>query len=394
VVIESLRVRDFRLLWVGNLVSQLGSWLLVVAVPAHVFILTGSVAATGLTLAAQFLPPAVLGPVAGALVDRWDRRTVMIIADLARAAAVTLLLFARGPADLWLVYVALVAESAGTVVFRPAAQAHIPAVVGSASGLSSANAMNAVVDGAVRLIGAPLGGVLLAALGFPALVGLDTATYVLSAACILRSAAVTRTVRPGRTELRGGWAFLRSHRTARTLVLINTVFLAVNACLSALLVPYGLTVLGGSAQTGLLMSALGIGFLLGAPLLKLLVDRIAIAYLLTGTLAVTGTGFAALFTATTLGAALPAAGVIGAAGSMTLGGTQTTLQRVAPRDVLGRTLAALFTGEAIATVAGAVAGPAVAQAISITGTAVAAGAAVLLTAVVAGALLPRIRTPG
>src|SRR5262245_33302118 len=125
-MLEALRIRDFRLLWFARLVSLLGSWLLVVAVPAHVFALTGSVAATGLTLAAQFLPPVMLGPLAGVLADRWDRRRVMVAADAARAAAV-LLLLARGPGGVWLVYLALMAESVGTVVFRPAAQAHTPA---------------------------------------------------------------------------------------------------------------------------------------------------------------------------------------------------------------------------------------------------------------------------
>ncbi|WP_432838333.1 MFS transporter [Dactylosporangium sp. CA-092794] len=85
-----------------------------------------SVAATGLTLAATFLPPVVLGPVAGVIVDRWDRRRVMIGTDVVRAGAVVLLLLVRAPADLWLVYAALVVENVGTVLFRSAAQAHHP----------------------------------------------------------------------------------------------------------------------------------------------------------------------------------------------------------------------------------------------------------------------------
>jgi MFS family permease len=122
-VLEVLRIRDFRLLWSARLVSMLGSWLLVVAIPAYVLELTGSLAATGLTLAAEFLPPLLLGPAAGVLADRWDRRRLMIATDLLRAAAVALLLFARGPGDVWIVYLALVAESAGTVLSRPASSA-------------------------------------------------------------------------------------------------------------------------------------------------------------------------------------------------------------------------------------------------------------------------------
>ena len=62
---QALRVRDFRLLWAGGLVSSLGSWLLVLAVPAHILLVTGSLRDTGLTLAAEYLPQLVLGPSRG-----------------------------------------------------------------------------------------------------------------------------------------------------------------------------------------------------------------------------------------------------------------------------------------------------------------------------------------
>ncbi|MET3423356.1 MFS family permease [Actinoplanes tereljensis] len=457
---EALRVRDFRLLWLARIVSDLGTWLLMIAVPAHVFTLTGSVTATGLTLAVQFAPAALLGPFAGVLVDRWNRRWTLIGADLGRAAVVTVLLLVREPGDLWLLYAVLVAESIGTVVFRPAAQAHTPALVGTASTLSSANALNALADGTVRVVGGPLGGVLLIWIGFDLLIGLDAASYLLSALGILLTAArredqragITQVQRGeggpgasradrspadsraepgggtepsgpehasssqpiGRTEsggqdqtgrarpegrrrfqadLREGLAFLGAQAIARNLLLINTFFLAINACLSALLISYGMTVLGGSAPTGLVMAALGIGFLLGAPFLRILVDRSPPAYLLGGSLAITGIGYAALFTSTGLVTALPAATIIGAAGSITLGAVQTSLQRVTPAGILGRTSSAVFTAEAVATIAGALAGPALTQAVSLTAIAVAAGIAAILIGLLATTLLPHTPLP-
>ena len=128
--VEEAEPVGFRLLWSARFVSLLGSWTLGVAVPAHVFLLTGSLLATGLTPAAEFVPPVLLGPIAGVLVDRGDRRRVMVAADVLRAVAVGLLLLGRDPGDLWPVYLALPAKSVGTVGFRPAAQAHVPAVVG------------------------------------------------------------------------------------------------------------------------------------------------------------------------------------------------------------------------------------------------------------------------
>ncbi|GIE92895.1 MFS transporter [Paractinoplanes rishiriensis] len=377
---------DFWLLWSGRLVSQLGVWLLVVAVPAHVFVLTGSVAATGLTLTAQFVPPLLLGPVAGVCADRWDRRVVMVGAHVGRAGAVALLLLVREPGDIWLVYLALLAESIGTTVFRPAAQAHTPALVGVGKRLTSANALNGLADGMVRLVGAPLGGLLYAAAGLTLVAWLNIGAYLLATVAVgltRRSSGAGR-----RASLRSGLVALRSLPLARTLMLVNGLFLGANAGLSALLVPYGISVLGGSRQTGVVMSALGVGFLLGAPLVRLLVDRVAAGRLLGGALTGTAVGYALLFSAGTLAAAVPAAVVIGVAGSTALGTANTTLQRTAPNEVLGRVSAALLSAEALATLVGAAAGPALAAQLSMTGSAVVAAGITVISGGVALRRLP------
>src|SRR5215469_6252120 len=161
-MLQALRVRDFRLLWGGGLVSSLGSWLLVLAVPAHIFSVTGSLRATGLAFAAQFLPQLLLGPVAGAVADTWDRRRLMIGANLCCAGAVAVMLLGSAPA--W--------------------QARVPEVVGTGHLLASANSLSSASSGVVRLIGGPLGGFLLAACGIRWLIGADTASYLLAAVAV------------------------------------------------------------------------------------------------------------------------------------------------------------------------------------------------------------------
>src|SRR5260370_1566019 len=96
-MLQALRIRDFRLLWGGGLVSSLGSWLLILAIPAHVFLVTGSLRHTRLTLAAGYLPLLALGPVAGVFTDRCDRRPLMIAAHLLRARLVALLPLGLSP---------------------------------------------------------------------------------------------------------------------------------------------------------------------------------------------------------------------------------------------------------------------------------------------------------
>ncbi|MET9227857.1 MFS transporter [Lentzea sp. NPDC003310] len=380
-MLEALRVRDFRLLWTGRTVSLLGSWLLVIAIPAHVYALTGSLLATGLTLVAEHLPPLLLGPVAGVLADRWDRRRVMITADLVRALAVTLMLFATAGHSLWLVYAALVAESAGAVLFRPAAQAHVPAVVGTGTGLSSANALNAAVDGTVRLVAPPLGAAIMTLTSFQTLIWIDVASYLVSAAAIAATTRVAGTSGRARAGLAGGAKALRDLPIARALLPLTAVFLAANASLSALLVPFGIERLGGSEQIGFVVSALGAGFLLGAVLVRRLVDRVRPRHLLAASQLATSAAFFVLFGSTSPAVALPAAVAIGVFGSMTLVTPQTALQRAVPNEVLGRISAVFLTAEALATLVGALAGPVLAQAFSLSAAVV---VACVLTA--AGAL--------
>ena len=408
---QALRVRDFRLLWAGGLVSALGSWLLVVAVPAHILIATGSLRDTGLSLAAEYVPQLVLGPVAGVLADRADRRRLMIAASVCCAAAVALMLLGTTP----VIYAALVAENAGAVLYAPAAQARTPAIVGTGPLLTSASSLNALTGGTVRLIGGPLGGILLAYCGFRVLVAADAVSYLVAAAAAFGTSRTdglsTDGVRAdgdadgvsadgeggeGKgaspvADLVDGARMLMHQPAARALFPVSVIFLAANAALSALLIPFGIERLGGAAHTGFLMSFLGAGFLLGAPLIRALLDRGQARVLLAATLAVTAIGFFLLFTSSSLDVALPAALVIGVAGSMSLAIPQVTLQRVVHGAALGRVTALFLTGEAAATLAGAVAGPFIAQADGLTAVAATASVLTLGAAALARVTIPRPR---
>lgn len=394
-MLRALRIRDFRLLWGARGVSSLGSWLLMIAVPAHVFLLTGSTWATGLTVAAEYLPLVVLGPWAGAAADRWDRRRLMMAMDLLRAIAVLLLLFAHSRDTVWVAYLSLAAESAGTALFNPAAQAHTPAVVGTGTSLSSANSLNAVTDGTVRLVGGPLGALLFAVAGFDVLVVADGATYLASAVAIVmtrprlhppNSTAVN--VRSWAADLTEGFRALYGEPLCRALLPIRTVFLLANASLTAILIPFGLRTLGGSEQLGFVLSALGVGFLLGAPLARLFTDHTQPKYVLSAGLATTALAYLVLFHSSSLDTALAAAVVLGVAGPIELVMPLTLVQRMLPRPVLGRVSAVFLTGEALATLLGALLGSTLAQSTSI-GVASAVAAAVTLATGLACLPLPR-----
>jgi RNA polymerase sigma-70 factor (sigma-E family) len=395
-MIQALRVRDFRLLWTGGLVSALGSWLLVIAIPAHVWQVTGSLRDTGLTLAAQYLPGLVLGPVAGVVADRWDRRRLMTASCLLRAGAVAVMLLGLAPGRFWVLYAALIAENAGSVLYGPAWRARVPAIVGTGPLLSSANSLSAVASGSMQLIGGPLGGVLLTLCGARWLILADTASYLVSAAANLMTSPAGRP-HPGRAasvgqvgrDLREGARVLLAEPAARALLPVTILFLLGNATLSAILIPFGIQRLGGTGHTGVLLCCLGAGVLASGPVLRALLDRAQVRRLLTASLAGDAVACLLLFTSSSLARALPAAVVIGLLGTISQVVPQTAVQRVIPNAALGRVSAAFVTGEAAATLAGSVAGPFLAQVARISGTAVAASLLILGAAALTVLLVPR-----
>ena len=295
-----------------------------------------------------------------------------------------------------MLYVALIAESAGGVLYVPAMQARTPGIVGTGTLLSSANSLYAGTDGAVRLIGGPLGGILLAVCGVRWLICADAVSYLVSAAATAMTSPAGSEPQDRRTassgvarDLAGGVSVLRGQPVVRALLPVTMVYLAANAALSALLIPLGIQRLGGSEHTGFLLSCLGAGFLAAAPVLRSLLDRVQPRTLLTASLTATAVAYLLLFTSSSLATALPAAVAIGLFGSMSLVIPQTAMQRAIPGAVLGRVSAIFLTGEAAATLVGAVTGPLLAQAAQFAGLAAAASLGTLSAAALTFLTVPR-----
>lgn len=390
-----LRVRDFRLLLGGQLLSNTGDWLLLVAAPYFVFRLTGSAMATGLTLTAESVPSIVLGPVAGVFVDRWDRRRTMIATDLLRGAAVLSMLAVHQRGEVWIVLVALTAEAGFSQFYNPARRAIIPNLVGRGAELSAANSLSQLVGGVIRLVGGPLGGVLYVLLGFRFVIALDVAGYVASAVltALVRYRGEPETT-PGSTaasgsaspplpgsaeaeqpvavrsrflpELRVGLDHVRRTADLKILFGVAVLFFTGNAMLTALLVAYLGGVLHAGAQgLGVLFGTLGLGYVLGGPASRLVADRASDRAVIAASLAMLAGVFAASFNIPRLDWDVALFTLIGPPAVCFLVTADTSIARRTPNRMQGRVGSVYLAVQGTATLLGMISGSVLSQRIGI-----------------------------
>ena len=277
-MLRVLRQRDFSLLWFAGLISITGDWMLIIALPITVYELTGSPLATGGILIANKLSALLLGSVAGVLVDRWDRKRTMVIANLIRAPLLLLLLAVNSADRVWIAYVTAAALSAVGQFFRPAENALLPRLV-EQEHLVPANALNALNDNLGRLAGPALGGLVTTWVGLHGVALVDAASYLIAAVMIAAIATSTKPERvPASEEAspRGRWAGiwhewrdgLRMIRDSPALRVVFIVFAIASfgegVMQSGFWAYLDQELDGGAREAGWLVSANATGGLIGA----------------------------------------------------------------------------------------------------------------------------------
>ncbi|MFI6934716.1 MFS transporter [Streptomyces sp. NPDC050287] len=397
---SAVKHRDFQLLSFGQLLSDVGNWLLVVAVPYHVFEVTGSTLETSVALLSGTLPALLIGPLAGVFVDRWERRLTMLVTDLVRAACVGSMVFAQGGDKLWLLYLLLFSENVFGQFFDPARTALIPVIVGRGRDLASANSIHSLIDGTVRLLGAPLGGILLVATGFTGVLLIDAATYVVSACCIVlvrvrsrpsrsESRAAVRTIM---RELGEGIGYLAGRSVLRGILVATLAFALANGALTVLLVPFVREMLNGdSKMLGVLLSALGLGYLVGVPLTRWAVERFSVRNLTAASILPIGVLFYVMFNLRSPVAVATLMAAAGIPGAMWLMTSRTALQRFTADRLMGRASSGYSAVEMTGTLSGTLLGSILAERIGLSTTLDAMSVLLIVTGCAAGLLVPASR---
>jgi MFS family permease len=186
---------DFRRLWTGQAVSEIGDWLNNIAVLALVIQLAGAGhegRAIALYAIARHLPLFLFGPVAGVIVDRVDRRRVMIVADIVRSFLALGFLLARSPARLPVIYLVGASLFSISAFFNVAKRAAIPNIVTGADQLLTANSLSSSTTAATIAVGSALGGIVATLVGRDVVFILNALTFLVSAEMIRRIRARTR----------------------------------------------------------------------------------------------------------------------------------------------------------------------------------------------------------
>ena len=267
-MLAPLRQRDFGLLWWAGLISLTGNWVLSVALPIYVLQLTRSTAAVSLVVAAGLAGNLMFGAFAGAYVDRWDRRRILVLVNGLQALLLTPLLLVDSADRVWIVVVVAFGAQALEQFSRPAENALLPRLVAGAD-LAAANALNVLNNSIARLVGPALGGVAAVTVGLHGAAIADAASFALAAAlCALISGthrADDHGARQLGRELLEGLRYVGQNRFVLAVFLVIGISSVGEGIMGTLFVFYVVDGLGaGGRELGWLMSAQAVGGILGS----------------------------------------------------------------------------------------------------------------------------------
>ncbi len=390
---HSLRIRPFRSLFLSSTVSAVGAAISIVSVNWVVYQFTRSsldVAYLGLT---GVVPGILLGFLAGVIADRYNRRNLMVLADIVRMCcigilALVLLIFGF---SLILVLAMMTLVSAFSSIFIPASQAILPSLVPKAS-LEDANGLLQSMDGVMYSAGSAIGGVTVAVAGVSLGLGINALTYALSALFLFQLASTAhRVISPGpaqkksfKTDFLEGVRYMRSNLPVFQVTL---AFLPANflwALVSPFLVILAAQRFGNSSLAySALVASLAAGTAIGAILTgRLRTGRFA-GYLMGACILVQGGAATILAVSDILAISVITAAIAGLFIGVTIATFYATLQSIIPSDLLARVLSIDAVGAFGAIPAGLLVGGILIQTISISGCYLVAGIGLLLTGSVA-----------
>lgn len=345
-MVRALRHRNYRLFFGGQTVSLVGTWVTRVATGWLVYRLTGSELLLGLVAFAGQIPLLLLAPVAGVLVDRWDRHRVLVVTQvlsLLQSLALALLTL-TGRVDVAQVVVLQFLQGVINAFDTPARHAFVVEMLDDRRDLPNAIALNSTMFNASRIVGPSVGGALTAAVGEGWCFLADAASYLAVIASLLamrlRAREGDRAEAPVLEELRAGLAFVSGFLPARSLLLLVAIVSTLGMPYLTLMPVVVVEVLHGGPKTlGALMTAAGAGALAAA--LYLAARRTVLGLRRVIVASTTACSLALVLFALSpwLWLSLPLLAVVGGGMMLQNASTNTILQTVVEGRLRGRVMA-------------------------------------------------------
>lgn len=347
---ESLGLRDYRLLWLGQLTTSMAQWMDQTSRSWLIYRLTNSPMQLGLMSAIRGAPLLIFGVVAGVVADRYGRKAQLIIAQTVNAFLNIILatLIFTGHIQVWHVYIT--AFLAGTVQAfqQPARQALINDLVGGRH-LMNAISLNSGAVNASRSVGPAVCGVLIAAFGVDVSYYIQGAVYALATMWTAQIRVPQRATPVGHatssanqsffSSAKEGFAYIVSHRLILALMVLGLAPILLGMPYTSLMPIFAIDVFHGNASTqGLLLTMIGVGAVLGALTIASLGHRQGSGKLLIAGAAGFGASLVLFSRSPVLSMAMAFTFLAGLSNSAYTSQDQTIIQTLAPSELRGRIL--------------------------------------------------------
>jgi MFS family permease len=343
---RALQHRNFRLFFGGQSISLVGTWITRVATSWLVYRLTGSELLLGVAGFAGQIPTLIITPFAGVLVDRHDRRRILLwtqAASLLQSALLAVLTFTdiiTVRQIIWLQVVQGIINAFDT----PARQAFVSEMVADRRDLPNAIALNSSMVNGTRIIGPSIGGVLIAAFGEGWCFAIDAISYVAVIASIVAMQVPARVRHEAAEmhllgELHHGWKYVLHSVPIRSALLLVAIISTAGTPYTVLMPAIAAQVFHGGPNTlGLLMTGTGVGALSGALYLAQRESVVGLGRIIVWASAVFGVGLVIFSVTTSLWPAFLVLAIAGCGFMIHLAATNTILQTIVEERLRGRVM--------------------------------------------------------
>ena len=397
---DTLQLREFRLLWLGQLTTGLGQWMDQVARGWLLYDLTGSTVQLGLVGAIRAVPLLLLSPIAGTLADRYGRKTQLIAAQSINAAANVVLgiLILTGGVHPWHVYATGLVAATVQVFQQPARQAMLPEAVDPAR-LTNAIGLNSLVFNMSRSLGPAAAGALIALVGPGGSYLAQGALFGLSTLWTVQLRLPNRPpTSPSSRSLSlaastwEGWRYVAGQPVIRTGMIVSVVAAFFAMSTTVLLPVFARDVLeAGPTGQGLLLTAMGVGAVVSAFLIASVGDQLPKGILMIAGVTVYGLAVVGFAASEWMAVSLLLMGVTGMCNVASNALIQTVLQAESAPTMRGRVMA-VYQQHQLFIVAGGLLAGALASVYGVQLTVAAFGVACVVGALAVYFGLPRVRT--